>query len=88
MNLDNEKGHIYSPQLGGLDGLQNWPTVSKLSGHAPNLNACPQNCAIHVFVKNITYSTKVLYALAPDQVGTKDPKLNKTKVWAPFPKST
>lgn len=63
-----------------LGGLWNWPTVLKLSGHAPNINTCPQNCAIDVFVSNITHSTKMLSVLALDQPGTRDTKLKKTKV--------
>lgn len=63
-------------------------TVLKLSGHDPNINACPQNCAIHVFVSNITHSTKILCALVLDQTVSRDTKLNKTKVWPPFPERT
>lgn len=60
------------------------PTVLKLSGHVPNINPCPQNCAIHVFVRNITHSTKTFCVLALDQAGTRDTKLNKTRAWPPF----
>lgn len=54
--ISGTRMHLYTI-LGELDGLWNWPTVLKLSGHTPNINACPQNCAIHLFVSNITHST-------------------------------